>query len=98
LTYDAYGRVLTAIDPVGTVTQYTYDAAENLLAVTADAGPGRLNLTTAYTYDTTGNLTAFRACVQHTIGVGSQDGLKGTVSAPFRTRCPAPARARLRAP
>jgi YD repeat-containing protein len=87
-TYDASGRVLTATDPVGTVTQSTYDAAENLIAVTADAGPGRLNLTTAYTYDTTGNLTARTDPRGHTTTMtydAARRLVTTTAPAPFNT-------------
>jgi len=47
--YDLLGRTLTATDPVGTVTSYTYDAGGELLAQTVDSGG--LNLTTTFVRD-----------------------------------------------
>jgi len=55
-TYDAHGRVLTATDPLGVTTAYTYDSFENLIARVADSGgTGHLNATTRYGYDALGN-------------------------------------------
>ena len=57
-TYDTHGRQLTATDALGNVTDWTYDAAGNVLTVTQpannDAG-GRP--ATTYGYDTLGRLT-----------------------------------------
>jgi RHS repeat-associated protein len=57
-SYNAYGKVLTSTDPVGTVTQNTYNAFQNAIFSVADYGPGHLNLTTGFVYDTVGNLIA----------------------------------------
>ncbi|MCK6450686.1 MAG: hypothetical protein L6R19_07480 [Alphaproteobacteria bacterium] len=57
-TYDAMGKVLSARDPVGTVTRYAYDSLANPVAVTADYGAGRLNLVTGFAYDAVGNVVA----------------------------------------
>jgi RHS repeat-associated protein len=55
-TYNARGRVLTATDPVGTVTAFVYDAKENLIEQHADSDG--LNLTTLFGYDAVGNVVA----------------------------------------
>jgi len=51
LTYNGFGEVLTATDPMQGVTTNTYDAQGNLLTI-KDA----LNNTTTFTYDTRGQL------------------------------------------
>ncbi len=55
-TYNSVGQVLTATDPLGTVTRYTYDGFGNPLSITRDAGAGRLNQTTAMGYDALGDV------------------------------------------
>jgi RHS repeat-associated protein len=57
-TYDGYGRVLTATDPLGVETVFAYDSFENLITQVADSGTGRLNATTQYSYDAVGNRTS----------------------------------------
>ena len=54
-TYNGVGQVLTATDPVGTLTRNVYDGFGNLTSTIADAGPGRLNLTTSSSFDARGD-------------------------------------------
>lgn len=55
-TYNSLGQVLTATDPLGVVTQNTYDSAGNLLTVTRDVGTGHLNQLTTMTYTSAGDV------------------------------------------
>lgn len=56
-TYEPiWQRVASMTDARGTVTTYGYDGRGNLAQVVADAGPGRLNLTSASTYDEYGRV------------------------------------------
>jgi YD repeat-containing protein len=48
--------VLTTTDPVGTVTQYSYDGSGNLISVTRDAGTGRINQRTSFAYNARGDV------------------------------------------
>lgn len=52
-TYSGIGQVLTATDPLGTVTLNVYDPKGNLIEVTRDTG--RLNQITRMDYDALGN-------------------------------------------
>jgi RHS repeat-associated protein len=54
-TYDSAGKVLTSTDPIGIVTQSTYDGSENLASTILDST--HLALTTSYAYDSVGNTT-----------------------------------------
>lgn len=58
-TYGARGLVATLTDPEGRLTTYTYAPTTfDLVQEVADAGAGRLNLTTGYGYDGIGNRTS----------------------------------------
>jgi RHS repeat-associated protein len=57
-TYDAYGRALTATDPNGVLTAFSYDARENLVLQVADSGAGHLNAATVFAYDAVGNVVS----------------------------------------
>jgi len=58
-TYNANGQVLTAIDPLGMLTQYAYDRFGNQVSKTVDCcGAGRVNALTIRAYDTVGNLVS----------------------------------------
>jgi RHS repeat-associated protein len=50
--------VLTATDPLGTVTQYAYDGFGNPTSVTRDAGLGRLNQLTSMAYNGLGDVVS----------------------------------------
>jgi RHS repeat-associated protein len=54
-TYDAYGKPLSANDPLGIVTTFGYDAFENLVSQVVDSGAGHLNIRSQFGYDTLGN-------------------------------------------
>jgi RHS repeat-associated protein len=57
-TYGAFGRLATATDPTGLVTQNIYDATTaDLLSTTVDPGSApHVNSTTQFTYDSQGNV------------------------------------------
>jgi RHS repeat-associated protein len=57
-TYNAFGQVLSATDPLGTVTQYGYDALGNRTSITRDYGPNRLNQLTMMTYTAPGDIAS----------------------------------------
>jgi RHS repeat-associated protein len=58
-TYNGNGQVLTAIDPLGTLTQYAYDGFGNLISKIADCcSSSNINATTKLTYDTVGNVVS----------------------------------------
>ncbi len=54
-TYNAVGQLLTQVDPMGVVTENSYDPSGNLLSTVRDAGAGRLNLTTAWSWNARGD-------------------------------------------
>jgi len=57
-TYNSFGEVLTATDPLGNVTTNTYDTNGNLLTVTSPAPNGSTPASvTHFGYDTKGELT-----------------------------------------
>ncbi len=56
--YNGVGQVLSATDPLGTATQYTYDSFGNPLSIVRDAGAGHLNQTTAMTYSALGDVVS----------------------------------------
>ena len=54
-TYNSRGQILSATDPEGMVTTYSYDAATgDMLSVTKDAGG--FNITDSFSYDQFGNI------------------------------------------
>ena len=55
-TYNAVGLVLTATDPLGSVTQYGYDGFGNQTSIVRDAGNGRLNQLTSLNYSLQGDV------------------------------------------
>jgi YD repeat-containing protein len=56
-TYNGNGQVLTAIDPLGTLTQYAYDGFGNLISKTADCcSASNINALTSLSYDNIGNV------------------------------------------
>ena len=55
-TYDAAGHVTSTTNGGTRTEQFTYDAANRLVATVLD--PGGLNRTMSYTYDATGNVTS----------------------------------------
>jgi RHS repeat-associated protein len=58
-TYNSFGEVLTATDPLGNVTTNTYDTNGNLLTVTSPAPNGSTPASvTHFGYDTKGELTS----------------------------------------
>jgi YD repeat-containing protein len=56
-TYNNVGQVVTATDPLGSVTRYGYDSYGNRTSITRDAGSGRLNLLTQMSYSSAGDVT-----------------------------------------
>jgi YD repeat-containing protein len=54
-TYNNVGQVLTAADPLGTVTQFGYDSFGNQTSIIRDIGPGRLNQLTTIGYNAVGD-------------------------------------------
>jgi RHS repeat-associated protein len=58
-TYNPFGQVVTATDPLGTVTRNSYDAAGNRLSITRDFGSGsQANQVTSFAYDGAGNVVS----------------------------------------
>lgn len=57
-TYNGHGQVLTATDPLGTVTQYAYDGFGNRTSITRDSGGGHLNQLTRLGYNAPGDVTS----------------------------------------
>ncbi|MFI5040447.1 MAG: RHS repeat-associated core domain-containing protein, partial [Acidimicrobiales bacterium] len=64
-TYDSHGNKATETGPNGRVTQFTYDAADRLVAQTENYTTGSpaadQNLTTYFAYDDAGRQIAFRS-------------------------------------
>ena len=57
-TYNGFGEILTARDPLQNTTTYQYDSKGNLTSVTAPSPDGvQPGSKTTFTYDTKGNLT-----------------------------------------
>jgi RHS repeat-associated protein len=56
-TYNGRGQVLTATDPTGKVTQYTYHSTKEVMLTRVDDF-GRLNLSQSFGYDSVGNLNS----------------------------------------
>lgn len=54
-TYNGSGQVLTATDPMGTVTLAGYDSFGNQTSITRDYGTGRLNQISTRTYSALGD-------------------------------------------
>jgi RHS repeat-associated protein len=57
-TYNPVGQVLTAADPLGTVTQFGYDSFGNQTSIIRDIGAGRLNQLTSYSYNAQGDVVS----------------------------------------
>ena len=55
-TYNDFGQVLTATDPLGTVTKTSYDSFGNATSVTRDFGSNRLNQLTTMSYNAVGDV------------------------------------------
>ena len=55
-TYTSVGLLASSTDPVGVLTNNTYDGLGNLTKTIQDAGTGRLNQTTSFEYDGIGNV------------------------------------------
>jgi RHS repeat-associated protein len=55
-TYNGFGQVLTATDPLQTVTQLGYDGHGNPTSVTRDVGSNRLNQLTTMAYSALGDV------------------------------------------
>jgi RHS repeat-associated protein len=55
-TYQGFGQVVTAIDPLLTVTRYRYDAFGDVISVTRDSGSNGLNQLTTMAYSPTGDV------------------------------------------
>src|SRR5262249_9690866 len=53
-----FGQVLTATDPLGSVTLFAYDSRGNPISTTRDFGPGRLNQLTIMAYSAAGDVIA----------------------------------------
>ena len=53
-TYNSFGQVLTATDPLGTITRNTYDGFGNPISITRD--DGHLNQLTAMAYSPSGDV------------------------------------------
>jgi len=54
-TYDRFGQVLTATDPLGSTTRFAYDGVGDLTTMLRDAGTGRLNQQTSFDYSSQGD-------------------------------------------
>ncbi|CAN7548504.1 RHS repeat-associated core domain-containing protein [Bradyrhizobium sp. LjRoot220] len=54
-TYNGVGQVLTATDPLGAVTRFTYDNSGNQTSIVRDAGAGHLNQITTIGYSAVGD-------------------------------------------
>jgi YD repeat-containing protein len=52
------GQILTATDPLGTVTQFAYDNFGNQTSIVRDAGAGRLNQRTSFGYSAVGDVVS----------------------------------------
>jgi YD repeat-containing protein len=57
-TYNSVGQPVTATDPLGTVTQFSYDSSGNQTSVLRDAGVGRLNQLTSFGYNARGDVVS----------------------------------------
>jgi RHS repeat-associated protein len=57
-TYNDVGQVVTATDPVGTVTLSGYGSFGNRTSITRDYGSGRLNQLTTMSYSAPGDVTS----------------------------------------
>jgi len=69
-SYDQYGQIAVATDPLGVATTYTRDSQENLVSQIADSGgPGHLILTTHFAYDPLGNVISLTDPDGHTMAI-----------------------------
>ena len=57
-TYNPTGQPVTATDPLGTVTQFSYDSFGNQTWVVRDYGPGHLNQLTSFGYSRQGDVVS----------------------------------------
>ncbi|MCK1511032.1 hypothetical protein IVB22_00270 [Bradyrhizobium sp. 190] len=57
-TYNSSGQPVTATDPLGSVTQFSYDSLGNQTSIVRDAGAGRLNQLTTFTYNPRGDVVS----------------------------------------
>jgi RHS repeat-associated protein len=57
-TYNSSGQPVTATDPLGTVTRFSYDSFGNQSSIVRDAGAGRLNQLTTLTYNARGDVVS----------------------------------------
>jgi YD repeat-containing protein len=57
-TYNNVGQILTATDPLGTVTQSTYDSRGNRTSIVRDVGAGRLNQLMSFGYSAQGDIVS----------------------------------------
>jgi RHS repeat-associated protein len=65
-TYNSFGQVLTATDPLGNTTTNTYDAKGNLLSVTSPAPDANTPASvTSFTYDSKGQLLTITDPLNH---------------------------------
>jgi YD repeat-containing protein len=57
-TYNNVGQVVTATDPLGTITQYGYNGLGDQTSILRDSGSGRLNQFTSLRYSRQGDLVS----------------------------------------
>lgn len=86
-TYNSRGQIITATDPTGIVTKFTYDSTtERVLSVIADFGTGRKNLTSNFGHNSRGDVTSIQNARGNTTTL-SYDSLRRptqqTTASPF---------------
>ena len=78
-SYNNVGQLLTAVDPLQTLTRFSYDAFGNLISVIRDCcGAGHLNQTTTFAYNAFGDVIS-----------STNPNRKGSEGAPCKSRTPA---------
>ncbi|WP_432406683.1 RHS repeat-associated core domain-containing protein [Wukongibacter sp. M2B1] len=58
-TYDVNGNITEKTDPLGQITQYTYDIGNRLRAITTPGSREKAKTTAEYTYDAQNNVTSY---------------------------------------